>query len=50
VYIGRARLADELSAGRVELQGLPAMCRGFSRWMKWSDFAPAAARGLERQG
>jgi DNA-binding HxlR family transcriptional regulator len=50
VYIGRARLVDELAAERVVLEGLPAMCRDFSRWMKWSDFAPAAARGLERQG
>lgn len=49
VYIGRARLVDELVAERISLEGDRRLCRDFHGWMAWSHFAPAAQRGLAHQ-
>lgn len=49
VYLGRARLSDEVEAGRVVVEGLPRVEREFARWMAWSAFAPASAAGMARR-
>lgn len=46
VYMGRATLAGAVRDGAVQLVGLPADRRRFSRWMKWSDFAPIVQAGV----
>ncbi|KAN94670.1 hypothetical protein Z584_02538, partial [Mycobacterium tuberculosis variant bovis B2 7505] len=46
VYSGRSTLAAEISAERIELDGLPAMRRAFPSWMAWSPFAPAMRQAV----
>jgi DNA-binding HxlR family transcriptional regulator len=40
VWRGIRVLADEIRAGRIQLQGSPANCRAFPRWLLLSVFAP----------
>lgn len=41
VWLGRQSLAEALREGRVRLDGLPALVKGFWRWFAWSPMADA---------
>jgi DNA-binding HxlR family transcriptional regulator len=52
IYLGRTTLSAALRDERVRLTGTRDNVRGFSSWMKWSNFADAsrAARRREQTG
>jgi DNA-binding HxlR family transcriptional regulator len=49
VYLGRARLADAIRAGRLKMTGPRTLQRGFGDWFTWSAFAPASRSAQERR-
>jgi len=40
IWRGLRPIAGEIKAGRLQLEGEPALCRAFPRWLKLSAFAP----------
>ena len=48
IFAGIIGVGDALDAGTLELEGPPALCRGFSRWFLWSPFRPYVQRRVAR--
>jgi len=44
IWMGLTRLGSEVDAGRVQLDGDPAVSRSMQLWLKLSPFAPVARR------
>lgn len=49
VWAGRTGLREMLGAGALRLQGPTALQRAFTRWFRWSPFAPAVRHAEERR-
>jgi len=49
IYLGRAELGGAMQAGRLTMNGPPALQRGFAGWFTWSAFAPASRTAPERR-
>lgn len=48
VFSGSLSLAEALDAGTLQLEGPPALRRGFGRWFLWSPFRPYVQRRVAR--
>lgn len=46
VYIGRTTLAEELRAGRIDIEGTPRLRTAFTRWMTWAECAPVVRESV----
>jgi hypothetical protein len=49
VYLGRAKLAGAMRAGKLRMTGPKSLQHRFGRWFAWSAFAPASGLAEERR-
>ncbi len=48
IFSGITSVDDAVAAGTMQLEGPPALRRGFQQWFLWSPFAPLVRRRLAR--